>query len=227
MASTANNVPALSSQTYTQDVNFYFENSWVGKAGFFMDLEGINYGGGGLLTGVNTMLNKPFEILFQYTSSNFNFPRNSTAYTFCQYNLMIQMTKDFGRVMGRVWFIIFFLISNNSTPLKNHFLSSVKMQLTQIFTIFAVAIASAAAAPGGHGPPPPPPPPPKPTSVVQQITCGGNSNPFCCSPNQADGYTCTGLEFSSVNCNGITICCNNNDGAQDCDGQIGGPITWA
>jgi len=102
------------------------------------------------------------------------------------------------------------------------------MQLTQIFTIFAVAIASAAAAPGGHGPPPPPPPPPKPTSVVQQITCGGNSNPYCCSPSTwTEGYTCTGLEVSSINCNGITICCNNNDGAQACEGQIGGPITFA
>jgi hypothetical protein len=44
---------------------------------------------------------------------------------------------------------------------QNHFLSFVKMQLTQIFTILAVAVASVAAAPD-HKPPPPPP------SVVQQ-----------------------------------------------------------
>jgi hypothetical protein len=43
---------------------------------------------------------------------------------------------------------------------QNHFLSSVKMQLTQIFSIFAVAVASVDAAPD-HKPPPPP-------SVVQQ-----------------------------------------------------------
>jgi len=54
---------------------------------------------------------------------------------------------------------------------QNHFLSSVKMQLTQIITILAVAVAGVAAAPGGHQPPPPPPPPPpsKPISVVQQV----------------------------------------------------------
>ncbi|KAN0086427.1 hypothetical protein V8E54_000115 [Elaphomyces granulatus] len=98
------------------------------------------------------------------------------------------------------------------------------MQLTQIFTILAVAVAGVAAAPGGHAPPPPPA---RPTSVVQQITCGGNSNPYCCSPSQAGGSVCTGLEASSVNCNGITICCNNNDGAENCGGLIVGPVTWA
>jgi hypothetical protein len=39
---------------------------------------------------------------------------------------------------------------------QNHFLSSVKMQLTQIFTILAVAVASVAAAPERPAPPPPP-----------------------------------------------------------------------
>jgi len=41
------------------------------------------------------------------------------------------------------------------------------MQLTQIITILAVAVAGVTAAPGGHQPPPPPPPS-KPTSVVIQ-----------------------------------------------------------
>ncbi|KAN0081990.1 hypothetical protein V8E54_003288 [Elaphomyces granulatus] len=98
------------------------------------------------------------------------------------------------------------------------------MQLTQIFTILAVAVAGVVAVPGGHQPPPPPPPS-KPTSVVQQITCGANSSPYCCSPSQSDGYTCVGLIGSSVNCNGITICCNDNDGAQACAGTIIGPNT--
>jgi hypothetical protein len=62
------------------------------------------------------------------------------------------------------------LIISNFYISQNHFLSSVKMQLTQIFTIFAVAIASVAAAPGGgHPPPSPPPPPSRPNSVVQQV----------------------------------------------------------
>jgi len=55
-----------------------------------------------MLTGVNTMLNKPFEILFTYSTMN-PYPNNSTAYTYCNYNLMIQMTKDFGKVIGRGW----------------------------------------------------------------------------------------------------------------------------
>lgn len=67
---------------------------------FGIDLEGVNYGGSNMLTGVNTMLNKPFEILFTYSTMN-PYPNNSTAYTYCNYNLMIQMTKDFGKVIGR------------------------------------------------------------------------------------------------------------------------------
>jgi hypothetical protein len=60
-------------------------------------------------------------------------------------------------------------LKSNFTFFQNHFLlSSVKMQLTQIFTILAVAVAGVVAVPGGH-PPPPPPPPSKPTSVVQQV----------------------------------------------------------
>jgi len=97
------------------------------------------------------------------------------------------------------------------------------MQFTQIVTILAVAVAGVVAAPGGRAPPPPPS---RPTSVVQQISCSGNSNPFCCSPTQTDGYTCTGLVGSSINCNGITICCNNNDGAQNCGAILGGPVTY-
>ncbi|KAN0079605.1 hypothetical protein V8E54_004819 [Elaphomyces granulatus] len=96
------------------------------------------------------------------------------------------------------------------------------MQLTQVITFVAIAIVGVVAAPGGH---PPPLPPARPTSVVQQITCGGDSNPYCCSPSQSGGTTCSGLEASSVNCNGITICCNNNAGAQNCFANIVGPVT--
>jgi hypothetical protein len=52
---------------------------------------------------------------------------------------------------------------------QDRFLSSIKMQFTQIFTILAVVVAGVVAVPGGHAPPPPPPPPAKPTSVVQQV----------------------------------------------------------
>ncbi|KAN0084942.1 hypothetical protein V8E54_001409 [Elaphomyces granulatus] len=99
------------------------------------------------------------------------------------------------------------------------------MQLTQVITFVAIAIVGVVAAPGGGHPPPPPPPPARPTSVVQQITCNGDSNPYCCSPSQAGGTTCSGLEGSSINCNGITICCNNNAGAQNCFANIVGPVT--
>jgi len=95
------------------------------------------------------------------------------------------------------------------------------MQITQVIAFLAVAIVGAVAVPGGH----PPPPPSRPTSVVQQITCSGNSSPYCCSPSQSGGTTCTGLIGSSVNCNGITICCNNNEGAQNCFASISGPVT--
>lgn len=56
-------------------MNYYFENSLVGKAIFAMDLEGVNYGGGHLMTGVDTMINKPFEILFTYNGGVNAFPR--------------------------------------------------------------------------------------------------------------------------------------------------------
>lgn len=47
----------------TRDIAYYFENSIVGKGLFGIDLEGLNYGGGYILGGVNTILAKPFEIL--------------------------------------------------------------------------------------------------------------------------------------------------------------------
>ncbi|KAN0075881.1 hypothetical protein V8E54_007151 [Elaphomyces granulatus] len=97
------------------------------------------------------------------------------------------------------------------------------MQITQVIAFLAVAIVGAVASPGGR--PPPPPPPSRPTSVVQQISCSGNANPYCCSPSGSEGTTCSGLEGSSVNCNGIVICCNNNDGAQSCLANIAGPVT--
>ncbi|KAN0081998.1 hypothetical protein V8E54_003296 [Elaphomyces granulatus] len=93
------------------------------------------------------------------------------------------------------------------------------MQLTQIFTILAVAVASVAAAPD-HKPPPPP------SVVQQQISCNSNSNPYCCSPNASEGFDCSVLVASSNNCNGITLCCNNNGGEQGCSSIIKGPITW-
>ncbi|KAN0072618.1 hypothetical protein V8E54_009547 [Elaphomyces granulatus] len=96
------------------------------------------------------------------------------------------------------------------------------MQITQVIAFLAVAIVGAVATPGGH---PPPPPPTRPTSVVQQISCSGNANPYCCSPSETYGTTCTGLIGSSVNCNGIVICCNNNEGAQNCFASISGPVT--
>ncbi|KAN0071859.1 hypothetical protein V8E54_010455 [Elaphomyces granulatus] len=96
-------------------------------------------------------------------------------------------------------------------------------KITQVIAFLAVAIVGAMATPGGH---PPPPPPAKPTSVVQQISCSGNASPYCCSPNTwSVGTTCTGLIDSSVNCNGIVLCCNNNDGAQSCFSSIQGPVT--
>ena len=52
----------------TRDIAYYFENAIIGKGLFGIDLEGINYGGGNFLGGINTIFQKPFEILMTYTN---------------------------------------------------------------------------------------------------------------------------------------------------------------
>ncbi|KAN0069173.1 hypothetical protein V8E54_012802 [Elaphomyces granulatus] len=87
------------------------------------------------------------------------------------------------------------------------------MQLTQIITILAVAVAGVAAAPGGY------------QQISRSCNTAANSNSFCCNPGTG-GYMCIGSHHTS-GCNGITLTCNSNDGSQNCGGLTDGTVIWA
>ncbi|KAK2688384.1 hypothetical protein QWA68_012391 [Fusarium oxysporum] len=102
-----------------------------------------------------------------------------------------------------------------------------------VLTLLAVATGALAApgGSGGHGPPKPPTPPPPPSNSNsnnnnnnQQNSCGNGQSLYCCASNgknsDVDCYPFfnggTGL------CTGIQMCCNNNNGNQGCNFNVGG-----
>ncbi|EFE45112.1 hypothetical protein TRV_00094 [Trichophyton verrucosum HKI 0517] len=94
------------------------------------------------------------------------------------------------------------------------------MQLTQVL---AVAILAAGVS-AGHRPH-------RPHSnklEIQDIKCQSGA-PYCCSPEKTKGSTCTKLTGSSVNCDSVVVCCNNNGdkhSPQTCSASVAHPITF-
>lgn len=113
------------------------------------------------------------------------------------------------------------------------------MQITNVFTFIAIAIAGVSALPGypgGGGPPggQHPPPPPQPPVINHQVVriylllflitfetpsldadthqnyCSSGA-PYCCSPNSEYGSSLQGTTcaLSTTQCNSVSICCNN------------------
>lgn len=77
-------------------------------------------------------------------------------------------------------------------------------------------------------PPPPPPPPPAPknnNNNNQQNQCGNGQSLYCCTSagNKAD-VECVSFTNGGLGgvCNGIQMCCNNNNGNQGCNFNVGG-----
>ncbi|CZS77218.1 hypothetical protein SNK03_002024 [Fusarium graminearum] len=100
-----------------------------------------------------------------------------------------------------------------------------------VVTFLALA-TGAFALPGG---PPPPPPPAKPTKPAkpptnkQQISCGNGQSLYCCTNEGGNDVTCASFSNGGIGgvCNGMQVCCNNNQGTQGCNvGNGGGSITF-
>ncbi|KAM5357215.1 hypothetical protein ACJZ2D_016490 [Fusarium nematophilum] len=92
-----------------------------------------------------------------------------------------------------------------------------------------VAVTGALAAPGSGPPPPPPPPhhppPPPAPPVKQENTCGNGQSLYCCATNGKNSdVTCNSFTNGGIGgvCNGIQMCCNNNQGTQGCNFAVGG-----
>ncbi|EEQ92373.1 hypothetical protein RJZ56_007775 [Blastomyces dermatitidis] len=98
------------------------------------------------------------------------------------------------------------------------------MQLTNFVAIVALLATSVAATPGRR-----PSRPARPTRpdgpVFQRISCS-SGGPFCCAPESTLGTTCTAMEGSSVSCNSLIVCCNNNEGIQSCSANLQQPVTF-
>ncbi|GKU07570.1 hydrophobin 1 [Fusarium langsethiae] len=107
----------------------------------------------------------------------------------------------------------------------------------KFFTVTLLALATGALAlpGGGSGPKPVPKPvkpskPSKPTNQ-QQISCGNGQSLYCCTNdgNDKNDVTCASTSNGGIGgvCNGIQVCCNNNQGTQGCNiGNGGGTITF-
>jgi len=75
------------------------ENSCIGKNVLGFDLEGFNYED--VIGGINTIIERsPFCINLQYNSTG-AWLRSSTAYTFCLYDLLVQISRQNVQTLGR------------------------------------------------------------------------------------------------------------------------------
>ncbi|PGG99543.1 hypothetical protein GX51_06283 [Blastomyces parvus] len=97
------------------------------------------------------------------------------------------------------------------------------MQLTNFVAIIALLATSVAATPSRRPRPSRPTRPDGP--VYQSISCS-SGGPFCCAPESTLGTTCTAMEGSSVSCNSLIVCCNNNEGVQSCSANLQQPVMF-
>ncbi|KAF5649972.1 hydrophobin [Fusarium sp. NRRL 52700] len=97
-----------------------------------------------------------------------------------------------------------------------------------VLALLAGATGALASPHGGPPPPPPPPPPPAPknnNNNNQGNQCGNGQSLYCCtsSGKNAD-VECISFTNGGLGgvCNGIQMCCNNNNGNQGCNFNVGG-----
>jgi hypothetical protein len=64
-----------------------------------MDLEPLNWDFS-ILSGINTITYKPFELLLTYDST-VPYPRNSQMMIFCYYDFLVNITSQGTKVIGR------------------------------------------------------------------------------------------------------------------------------
>ncbi|PGH16807.1 hypothetical protein AJ79_01451 [Helicocarpus griseus UAMH5409] len=98
------------------------------------------------------------------------------------------------------------------------------MQLTNIVAVVALLATSVAANPRRGGRPSRPDRPDGPTYQSIQCSSGGA---YCCAPEGTFGTTCTAMQGTSVSCNSLIVCCNNNgEGTQVCSASLQEPIQF-
>jgi hypothetical protein len=80
----------------------FYENQVVGKAIYGVNLETLN-NDWTQISGINTIVNKPFELTLRCDPSNVNpaLDRSATMYVFCHYDFLVQITNTGIRVLGR------------------------------------------------------------------------------------------------------------------------------
>lgn len=78
---------------------FYEENRIIGKAVYAVPLDALNYDNS-LLSGVNTSVARPFELLLNYDNSRV-FTRNVNFVSFCHYDMILYIGPDGVRALGK------------------------------------------------------------------------------------------------------------------------------
>lgn len=80
----------------------FFENQCVGKAVYGLNLEGLREDAS-MMSGINTIQNKPFEITLRSDPSTVStvHDRPATMYVMCYYDFLIQLKSSGIRVLGR------------------------------------------------------------------------------------------------------------------------------
>ncbi len=93
-------------------LSLFHENRVVGKAVYCLNFETLN-ADLSVISGVNTMQSKPFEVIFRSdklvfkdnvsgtSNSEASFPRTSSMFVFCNYDMLIQLKKSGLQVLGR------------------------------------------------------------------------------------------------------------------------------
>ncbi|KAH7198322.1 uncharacterized protein B0J16DRAFT_409847 [Fusarium flagelliforme] len=104
---------------------------------------------------------------------------------------------------------------------------------------FLALTTGALALPGPPAPGPKPPKPTKPEKPInnnnnnnnQNIQCGNGQSLYCCvnEGNKKNDVTCTSVSVGGIGgtCNGLQVCCQNNNGNQGCNvGNGGGKVIF-
>jgi hypothetical protein len=91
-------------------MSLFHENRLVGKAIYALNFETLN-NDFSVISGVNTMTVKPFEVNFRSDNIKFTglsgsdvqatFPRTSSMFIFCNYDMLIQLKRTGIQVLGR------------------------------------------------------------------------------------------------------------------------------
>lgn len=85
---------------------------------FAMNFENLDNGDDNIISGLNTINTKPFEVNFKSNGNTAVYPYNSTMYIFAHYDIMLQIKSIGLQLIGKGWlkkkYIYIFLIKKIS-----------------------------------------------------------------------------------------------------------------